>query len=131
MVPLDLMLAFVSKAQYTNHVRKYLDIPITVIVAFTLTTALLWPLNGLPPTLTDHDKVLHLVAFAALAFPMACTGRVGMIHIFISASAFGGAIELMQINFNRNGDFNDWIADAVGVLIGIACGLFYRRLRQY
>jgi hypothetical protein len=72
-----------------------------------------------------------LIAFAALAFPLARTGRFGLIPVLIGASAFGGMIELIQPTFNRSADVNDWIADTLGVLIGIALGLAYRRARRH
>ena len=73
---------------------------------------------------------MHLVAFAALAFPLARTGRIGLLPVFVGASAFGGAIELIQPSFNRSADVNDWVADIVGVTLGIGLGLLYRRLRR-
>jgi len=74
---------------------------------------------------------VHFVAFAALAFPLARTGRFGPLPVFIGASAFGGAIELIQPSFNRSADVNDWVADVVGVILGIGVGLLYRRLRKH
>jgi len=110
--------------------RKYLDIPLTIAVTLALTVAMLWPLEAPPPAPGGNDKLVHLVAFAALAFPLARTGRIGLLPVFVGASAFGGAIELMQPSFNRSADINDWIADIVGVLLGISCGLLYRRIRR-
>ena len=110
--------------------RKYLDIPLTLIVTLILTVAMLWPLYQPPPAPRGSDKLVHLIAFAALAFPLARTGRIGLLPVFISASAFGGVIELIQPSFNRSADAKDWIADVVGVILGIGCGLFYRRLRR-
>ena len=107
--------------------RKYLDIPLTLIVLFTLTIAMLWPLNQ--PAPAGSDKIVHFIAFAALAFPLARTGRFGLMPVFIGASAFGGAIELIQPTFNRSADVNDWVADIIGVLLGITGGLMYRRIR--
>ena len=110
--------------------RKYLDIPLTLIVTAVLTVAMLWPINQPPPAPDGSDKLVNLVAFAALAFPLARTGRVGLLPVFIGASAFGGVIELIQPSFNRSADVNDWIADIVGVVLGIGCGLLYRRIRS-
>jgi VanZ family protein len=110
--------------------RKYLDIPLTLIVTLTLTVAMLWPLEAPPPAPEGSDKLVHLVAFAALAFPLARTRRFGLLPIFICANAFGGAIELIQPSFNRSADLNDWIADSVGVVLGICFGLLYRRMRR-
>ena len=110
--------------------RKYLDIPLTLIVTTVLTVAMLWPINQPLPAPDGSDKVVHLIAFAALAFPLARTGRFGLLPVFIGASAFGGAIELIQPSFNRSADVNDWVADIVGVILGIVLGLLYRRLRK-
>ena len=111
--------------------RKYLDIPLTLIVTTVLTIAMLWPLEAPPPAPEGSDKLVHLVAFAALAFPLARTGRFGLLPVFIGASAFGGIIELIQPSFNRSADMNDWVADTVGVIFGIGLGLLYRRLRRH
>ena len=110
--------------------RTYLDIPITLIVTLILTVAMLWPLEA--PTAPDgSDKVVHLIAFAALSFPLARTGRIGLTPVFVGASAFGGLIELIQPTFNRSADMSDWVADITGVVVGIICGLIYRRLRPH
>ena len=110
--------------------RKYLDISLTFIVTLTLTVAMLWPLDQPPPAPEGSDKVVHLIAFAALGFPLARTKRFGLLPVFIGASAFGGMVELIQPNFNRSADIKDWIADVAGVVLGIGCGLLYRRLRR-
>lgn len=107
---------------------KYLDIPVTLFVTLTLTMTMLWPLDQPTPAPEGSDKLAHIIAFAALSFPLARTGRFGLLPVFIAASAFGGAIELIQPSFNRNADVNDWIADVAGVVLGIYCGLLYRRL---
>ena len=111
--------------------RKYLDIPLTIIVTLTLTVGMLWPLETPPPAPDGSDKLVHFVAFAALAFPLARTARFGLLPVFVGASAFGGAIELIQPSFNRSADLNDWVADIVGVVLGIGLGLLYRRLRKH
>ena len=110
--------------------RKYLDIPLTIIVTLTLSVAMLWPLEAPPPAPEGSDKLVHFLAFAALSFPLARTGRFRLLPVFIGASAFGGAIELIQPSFNRSADVNDWVADVVGVILGIGLGLLYRRLRK-
>ena len=110
--------------------RKYLDVPLTIVVTLTLSVAMLWPPEAPPPAPDGSDKLMHLIAFTALAFPLARTGRFGLLPVFIGASAFGGAIELIQPSFNRSADINDWVADVVGVVLGIGCGLLYRRIRS-
>ena len=111
--------------------RKYLDIPLTLIVATVLTVAMLWPIHQPPQAPDGSDKVVHLIAFAALAFPLARTGRFGLIPIFITTSAYGGIIEVLQPFFGRSADMQDWIADIAGVTLGILLALLYRRLRKH
>ena len=111
--------------------RKYLDIPLTVIVTTIVTVAMLWPLEQPPPAPDGSDKIVHLVAFAAISFPLSRTGRFGLLPVFLGASVFGGVIELIQPSINRSADINDWIADIIGTAIGMACGLTYRRLRPH
>ena len=111
--------------------RKYLDIPLTLIVTTVLTVAMLWPINQPPPAPDGTDKLVHLIAFAALAFPLARTGRFELVPVFIGASAFGGLIELIQPTFGRSADMQDWIADIAGVGLGIVLALLYRRPRQH
>ena len=111
--------------------RKYLDIPLTLAVGLTLTVAMLWPLATPPSVPEGSDKLVHLAAFATLAFPLARTGRIGLLPVFLGTSAFGGFLELVQPSFNRSADFNDWVADTIGALLGIVCGLAYRHLRRH
>jgi|MDSW01.2.fsa_nt_gb VanZ family protein len=124
------MLAFTPRHQYTRMMRNYLDIPVTLIVTLILTVVLLWPLDQPPPGPEWVDKIAHFIAFAALALPLACTGRFSLLPIFILSISFGGVIELLQPNFSRDADVNDWIADIAGVLTGIFFGLVYRRHRM-
>ena len=111
--------------------RKYLDIPLTLIVTAVLTVAMLWPIHQPPPGPDGSDKIVHLIAFAALAFPLARTGRVGLIPVFIGASAYGGLIEFLQPSFGRSADMQDWIAAIAGVGLGIVLALLYRRYCQH
>ena len=111
--------------------RKYLDILLTIVLTLILSVAMLWPLEAPPPTPKGSDKLVHFIAFAALALPLARTGRFGLLPVFIGASAFGGAIELIQPSFNRSADINDWVADIMGVNLGIGMVLLYRRLRRH
>ena len=92
---------------------------------------MLWPLEAPPPAPEGSDKLLHFIAFAALVFPLARTGRLGLLPVFIGASAFGATIERIQPTFNRSAELGDWVADTLGVLIGIGLGLAYRRVRPH
>ena len=109
--------------------RKYLDIPLTLMVTTVLTVAMLWPMAQTSMTSNGLDKVLHFIAFAVLVLPFTITGRYSLLVLFLTASAFGGAIELIQPSFNRSTEFYDWIADVAGVLFGIGFGILYLHFR--
>ena len=83
---------------------------------------MLWPIAYPPPAPGIGDKVLHIIAFVILVFPLAFSKRLGLLILFIAACAFGGAIELIQPIFGRSTDFNDWVADIIGVIVGIILG---------
>ena len=111
--------------------RQYLDIPLTLIVTIILTLTMLWPLDHPLPAPEGSDKLTHVIAFAALAFPLARTGRLGLLPVFMGATVFGCVIELIQPRSNRSADINDWVADVIGIMLGIGCALLYRRLRKH
>ena len=111
--------------------RKYLDIPLTLIVTAVLTVAMLWPLDAPPPAPDGSDKIIHILAFAALSFPLARTGRFGLPSVFVGSIVFGGMIEVIQPGFNRSAEIYDWIADIMGVALGIVFGLIYRQLQPH
>ena len=67
--------------------RKYLDIPLTLVVTTALTVAMLWPLEAPPPVPEGADKLVHFIAFVALAFPLARTGRFGLLPQFLLVRA--------------------------------------------
>jgi len=48
--------------------RKYLGIPLTLIVSANLTMAMLWLINQPPFSPNGRDKVEHLIVFAVLIF---------------------------------------------------------------
>ena len=111
--------------------RKYLNIPLTVVMTTVLTIAMLWPLEAPPPAPEGNEKLVHFIAFAALAFPLARTGRFGLIRVLIGASTLDAIIELIKPTSNRSAELSDWVADTLGVLVGIGLGLAYRRVRRH
>jgi len=101
--------------------KYYTDVFLTLALLTGLTFALLWPIEA-SGGLRGGDKVVHFLAFAILAFPIACTGRLGMSILFFACSIYGGVIELLQPSFGREAEVLDWIADMLGVAFGIFIG---------
>jgi VanZ family protein len=85
-----------------------------------------------PPAIPGDpsDKVQHIIAFATLAaLAAAAYPRTRLLMILIGLSAFGGAIEIFQMNplISRDASWWDWIADTVAAG---AVLLFVHRLRS-
>ena len=106
-------------AAYISELRtRKIDIYTTIIIAFAIGLATLTPVEKLP-TVSGSNKVYHLISFAILTLPIAII-RPRAIWIILSLSiAFGGAIELLQPLVNRNCEMADFLADAVGAILGV------------
>lgn len=68
------------------------------------------------------DKTFHLLAFATLALPVATLQPRWLLFMIPLFVIFGGVIEIIQPYFGRSCDFDDWIADIKGVMIGSLIG---------
>lgn len=86
------------------------------------------PVAYLPPqAFSLWDKAEHALAFAALMTlgVLAYPRRIGLLAL--SLLIFGGAIELAQAATGwRSGDWADWLADAVGLVAGLALAVLSR-----
>lgn len=75
------------------------------------------------------DKLDHLVAFAALAL---CAflgwrgGRAARVAVLLLLLAYGGAIEVLQMQVpNRQAEWGDLLADALGIGLGAVLALWW------
>lgn len=75
------------------------------------------------------DKWQHLVAFAALVYPIMVASRRYWIPVTVFASCLAALIEIIQPYVNRFGDIKDFQADMLGVFLGLLIGILVRRLR--
>jgi VanZ family protein len=103
---------------------------ITFILATTAYWAFLAFLTHIPAQYLPHvgvsDKLEHFLAFGMLAGLLAMTcwtlfpSRAWLIwSILLIGMAYGAADELTQPLTGRTCDFEDWLADAVGLMAGI------------
>lgn len=77
------------------------------------------PVDQIPAAFSFWDKAQHALGFAALAM----TGLLAYPHhrrqLFLGLVFFGIGIEYAQhLTGWRHGDWADWLADCIGVLIG-------------
>ncbi len=97
------------------------------IIAFWLAVAFAYVAAILPgseaPSLGGSDKLDHVAAFFTITFlGRAAYPRLGVPLLLGAMVAFGGLIELTQaIPFiHRDAEWNDWFADILATLIGLA-----------
>lgn len=109
---------------------------LTVLVIYWLALAIATHLPRAPELpLEQGDKFLHVAAFAVLATlaatcwsawrPPMRTGHFLMLAAILIA--YAALDEVTQVPVGRKADVADWMADVVGILIGIgAFGIFCR-----
>jgi VanZ family protein len=83
-----------------------------------------------PPTIHESDKLLHFLAYFGLS-GLATTAlryRRTIILAAIALTAFGGALEILQMFTGRDAELLDEVANTIGVLTGTCTGLLFLRL---
>lgn len=105
---------------------------VTLLLLGTTSVLTLIPMAGV--SAPGGDKTHHMLAFAALALPLAAA-RPGWIPVTGGLLAlYGGLIEIIQPYVGRGRELADWQADLIGIALGSLLGLalhhIYRRLRR-
>lgn len=90
----------------------------TAIVFIAISVLSLWPLESVPSA-PGSDKFHHLVAYAALVFPIALRKPRLWQFMVLFCIAYSGFIELVQPVVNRYGEWLDMAANGTGVVCGI------------
>lgn len=108
--------------------------PIAASLAATLALAALIGFLTLTPIqnlgVPGTDKSHHLIGFAALALPLSFSRPRLAPWVILAATAYGGAIEIIQPLVGRSGEVLDFLSDAAGAVIGGATGVALWRLRR-
>ncbi|MGB0848577.1 MAG: VanZ family protein [Thiolinea sp.] len=95
----------------------WLALSLLLLIAITLLS--LWPADQLP-SVPGTDKTHHFIAYGSLMLPVALRQPKNWLFIGLFFVAWSGAIELIQPMVNRYGEWLDLLANATGVLCGIA-----------
>lgn len=74
------------------------------------------------PRVGGGDKLHHLLAFGALAFPTAFLRPRWIVGMVLALVAYGAAIELIQPLVGRSREMDDFVADCLGILLGTGIG---------
>lgn len=98
------------------------------LVSVTVVLSLL-PGEQLPQELHFWDKAQHALGFAGLAFLGLQVGARRPLRTLAALALFGLGIEWAQsLTGWRQGDWQDWLADLVGLLMGWPCLALWRWL---
>jgi VanZ family protein len=115
-----------ASQQRLHSVRRYIGWA-TLAYWGALFVATHIPLPPLPATGVGSDKVAHLAAFAGLGFLTALwlslAGRLTIARtllLLVVLSVYGAVDEWLQQFVGRFTDFDDWVANVSGAVIGIA-----------
>ena len=110
----NLLLILKSLQQYW----KLVTIFILLIIAFLS----LYPLPELPGV-PGTDKTHHLVAYFFLALPSGLKKPNKWVIFILLFIVFGGVIEIIQPYVNRYGEWLDFLANTIGVILGFFLGI--------
>ncbi|MFC7450041.1 VanZ family protein [Rhodococcus daqingensis] len=93
--------------------------PLAVVILITL-VMLFSPGSTVPSGPPNSDKITHLLMFAALAYAARFAG-FGVTAVIVWAGLYAAVSEVLQglLPIHRSASVWDWVADVVGVAIGL------------
>ena len=96
--------------------------PVTIFLLLVIAFLSLYPLSELPGV-PGTDKTHHLVAYFLLAFPSGLKKPNKWVLFIFLFIIFGGFIEIIQPYVNRYGEWLDFLANTIGVILGFFIGV--------
>lgn len=85
------------------------------------------PLDSIPEGIQPSDKLMHFLAYAGLNVLFGCWvatrhsfGWIWAVGMLLLSAVYGAADELLQIPVGRQCALDDWIADVLGSIMGLA-----------
>ena len=101
----------------------------SLLIALAVAVLTLGPATPAPGGMDHFDKVAHVMAFAAVAAPLAWRYPRSWGAVALAGLAYGGAIELVQPFTGRSAEWGDLLADGIGALAGALLGARAGRAR--
>ncbi|QGX97383.1 VanZ family protein [Roseovarius faecimaris] len=100
---------------------------LTALIGGVIAYGTLMPPGPPGPPLPLTDKQMHALAFFSLVLPLGWVRPRWALGLALVAFAFGGAIEIVQPQVGRSGEWADLWADGLGIVAGLLPG----QLRRY
>jgi hypothetical protein len=96
------------------------------------TILLLMPSYAVPKAFDFYDKAQHGLMFAALAVAGLMAYPKGIKMVVWGLVVYGGLMEVLQslLTTTRHGDWFDWLADSVGIAMGLCAYLAGQKLTK-
>lgn len=112
-----------------NRVRVFWKVAFWALVVLTTVMSLM-PNEQVPSSLVFWDKAQHTLGFAVLAVLGLLAYPLAVPRVLAGLLLFGAGIECAQaLTGWRQGDWMDWLADAVGIALGTAAVAVWAHLR--
>jgi len=97
---------------------RYLTHYATLALALIIAALTLSPVTPGPQGLPGLDKLAHVLAFGALAAPLAFAYPRHWRAVALAVLAYGGMIEIVQPFTGRSAEWADLLADGLGAFLG-------------
>ena len=107
---------------------KHAPAVLTIAIAVVIASGTLSPPGNSGAALPLSDKQMHALGFALLVLPLSVARPATIIWLAPLALAYGGAIEVIQPSVGRTAEWADFLADGLGIALGIIPGLIRMRL---
>jgi VanZ family protein len=93
------------------------------------TVLLLMPSYAVPKTFDFYDKAQHGLMFATLTMAGLLAYPLHVKTVVWGLVFYGGLMEVLQslLTTTRHGDWFDWLADSVGIVLGLGAYLLSRK----
>lgn len=95
---------------------------LTLLIAILIAALTLLPMPQVGIAAPGSDKLHHFLAFLALALPGSFYRPATALWLIPMTMLFGGAIEVLQPLVGRHLAAGDFLADAMGALLGAGIG---------
>jgi VanZ family protein len=113
----------------SNRVRVFWKVAFWALVVLTTIMSLMSN-EQVPSSLVFWDKAQHTLGFAALALLGLLAYPLAVPRVLAGLLLFGAGIECAQaLTGWRQGDWMDWLADAVGIALGTVAVAVWSHLR--
>jgi hypothetical protein len=93
---------------------------LTLLLGIAIAVLTLSPLPD--SAVPGSDKLHHILAMAALSFPLPFARRKLVVPVVLGALLYGGAIEIIQPFVGRDAALGDFWADVAGAILGASSG---------